>query len=98
MPARTLTVMRSAKGTEGRRPTRVVLHVRVSSKDQEKEGFSIPSQLRLLREYAESHGFVIVHEFQDIETAKASGRTQFAEMLVYLRRHQGTCQTVLVTR
>jgi hypothetical protein len=29
---------------------RVVLYARVSSKDQEKEGFGIPAQLHLLRE------------------------------------------------
>jgi site-specific DNA recombinase len=90
--------MRSAKGAGGSQPTRVVLYVRVSSKDQEKEGFSIPSQLRLLREYAASHGFVIVQEFEDVETAKASGRARFTEMLTYLRRHQGTCRTVLVEK
>jgi len=32
--------------------TKAVLHARVSSKDQEKEGYSIPAQLKLLREYA----------------------------------------------
>ena len=30
-----------------------ILYARVSSKEQEEEGFSIPSQLKLLREYAE---------------------------------------------
>jgi hypothetical protein len=29
-----------------------VIYARVSSKEQEKEGFSIPSQLKLLRTYA----------------------------------------------
>lgn len=39
-----------------RRAIQVVLYARVSSKDQEKEGFSIPAQLRLLREYAAIKG------------------------------------------
>jgi DNA invertase Pin-like site-specific DNA recombinase len=31
---------------------KVVIYARVSSKDQEVEGFSIPAQLKALREYA----------------------------------------------
>ena len=51
-----------------------VLYVRVSSKDREKEGYSIPSQEKLLREYAGEHGLRIVREFVDVETAKQAGR------------------------
>jgi site-specific DNA recombinase len=51
-----------------------VLYARVSSKDQEKEGFSIPAQLKFLREYAAKHGLTILREFIDIETAKSTGR------------------------
>ena len=61
----------------------------MSSKDQEKEGFSIPAQLRFLRDYAASKGFAIGEEFIDVETAKESGRTNFNQMLSYLRRHRG---------
>ena len=71
MPARTLTTTRPAAGRTTHQPTHVVLYVRVSSKDQEAEGFSIPAQVRLLREYAASKGFMIVREFEDVETAKA---------------------------
>ena len=46
---------------EGRmRPA--VLYARVSSKDQEREGFSIPAQLKFLREYAQSHKFTAPRE------------------------------------
>ncbi len=34
---------------------RTVLYARVSSKEQEQEGFSIPAQLKLLREYAKGN-------------------------------------------
>ena len=77
---------------------RVVLYARVSSKDQEKEGFSIPAQLRLLRDYAASKGFVIAEEFTDVETARVSGRTKFNEMLLYLKKHQKACRTILVEK
>lgn len=62
-----------------------VLYVRVSSKEQEKEGFSIPAQRKLLTEYATQHGLQIVREFEDIETAKRAGRTAFGEMVVFLQ-------------
>ena len=51
-----------------------VLYGRVSSKEQADEGFSIPAQLKLLREYAVEHGFEIAREFVDVETAKQTGR------------------------
>ncbi len=41
-------------------PTRAVLYARVSSKDQEREGFSIPAQQKLLRQYARAHSLTIV--------------------------------------
>jgi site-specific DNA recombinase len=94
MPARTLRISK-ANATQ---TIRVVLYARVSSKEQEKEGYSIPAQLRLLRDYAASKGFTIAHEFIDIETAKESGRTNFGQMLAYLRKHSRTCRTILVEK
>src|SRR5258708_39293040 len=98
MPARTLTTTRPARGTTAHQPICVVLYVRVSSKDQEAEGFSIPAQVRLLREYAASKGFVVLEVFVDVETAKASGRTHFSEMLAFLKKHQASCRTILVEK
>ena len=60
-----------------------VLYARVSSKDQEKEGYSIPAQLKLLREYALKNDLKITREFVDVETAKTTGRKQFGEMVRY---------------
>jgi DNA invertase Pin-like site-specific DNA recombinase len=57
-----------------------IIYARVSSKDQEREGYSIPAQLKLLREYARTHDLEIVEEFVDVETAKCTGRKQFGEM------------------
>lgn len=64
---------------------KVVIYARVSSKEQEKEGFSIPAQLKLLKEYALKNGFQIVDEFSDAETAKKAGRTNYNRMLEYLK-------------
>ncbi len=66
---------------------RAVLYARVSSKEQEKEGFSIPAQLKLLRDYALREGLDVAREYVDIETAKQVGRTSFGEMVDYLEKH-----------
>jgi site-specific DNA recombinase len=64
-----------------------VIYARVSSKEQEKEGFSIPAQLKLLKEYAATHGFPVAQEYVDVETAKQTGRTAFGAMVAYLKSH-----------
>ena len=74
-----------------------VLYARVSSKDQEREGFSVPAQLKLLRQYANDHRLTIVQEFVDIETAKQTGRTGFGAMLEFLRT-DSSCRTILVEK
>ena len=78
--------------------SRAVLYARVSSKDQEKEGFSIPAQQRLLREYAATHGLSVAQEFIDVETARRAGREGFGQMLAYLKKHEKSCRTILVEK
>ena len=64
-----------------------VIYARVSSKEQEKEGFSIPAQLKLLKDYASSNGFAIAHEYVDVETAKQADRAEhFSEERARTRR------------
>lgn len=65
-----------------------VLYAPVSSKDQEREDYSIPAQRKLLLEYAQSHGFEIIREFVDVETAKTAGRKQFGEMVRHFRQNK----------
>lgn len=67
-------------------PSDAVKYGRVSSKEQEKEGFSIPAQFKLIDQYAQSQGLKIVREFVDVETAKRPGRTGFDEMIKFLKR------------
>lgn len=81
-----------------------VMYCRVSSKEQEKEGYSIPAQQKLLRGYAEENGFKIVNEYSDVETAKKAGRTAFNEMVAFLKK-QNTgkqpgqpCRVILVEK
>jgi site-specific DNA recombinase len=51
-----------------------------------------------LRDYAASKGFEVAEEFTDVETAKASGRTNFGQMLAYLEKNPRTCRTILVEK
>ncbi|WP_235512353.1 MULTISPECIES: recombinase family protein [unclassified Sphingomonas] len=76
---------------------KAVLYARVSSKEQDREGFSIDAQMKLLRNYAAENDIRIAEEFIDVETAKVAGRTQFNAMLGYLRRHPSV-DTILVEK
>jgi site-specific DNA recombinase len=66
-----------------------VIYARVSSREQEREGYSVQAQVKLLRQYAKVQGFDVVHEFVDVETAKAVGRKHFAEMVRFLEGKGG---------
>ncbi len=65
--------------------TEAVTYARVSSKDQERDGFSIPAQRKLLTAYAAEHALNVVREFKEAETAKEAGRTAFNAMTAFLR-------------
>ncbi len=62
-----------------------VIYARVSSKEQEREGYSIPAQLRLLKQYARKNKLKVLREFVDVETAKTAGRLNFGKMVEYVR-------------
>ena len=74
-----------------------VIYARVSSKEQEHEGYSIQAQLTLLRDYAAQEKLQILQEFVDVETAKVAGRQSFNAMLSYLKK-QSTCRMLLVEK
>jgi site-specific DNA recombinase len=76
---------------------KVLAYARVSSKEQDMEGFSIAAQQKLLQAYASGNGLIIEKEFIDVETAKASGRLNFSEMVSYLKKHPGI-RTLLVEK
>lgn len=67
---------------------KAVLYARVSSVEQKKEGYSIPAQIELLKEYAVKNNITIVQEFTDSETAKHAGRTNFNAMVSFLKKNK----------
>lgn len=67
---------------------KTILFCRVSSKEQEETGYSLPAQEKLLTEYSEKKDFKIDKIFSISESA--SGKTQrkfFDEMLAYVRKN-----------
>lgn len=61
---------------------------RVSSREQEREGFSLDVQEDALKRYAERHGGEIVRLFRIAETAsKQDERQTFKELLAYAKEH-----------
>ena len=78
-------------------PRTAVLYARVSSREQQEEGFSIEAQVKLLRNVAADKGFTIAREFIDVESAKTTGRKLFEDMVTYLKRNR-SCRTLLVEK
>ena len=70
---------------------------RVSSREQEREGYSIPAQRKLFTHYASTQQYHIEHEFIDIESAKNPGRKEFTKM-VDLLKSKNACRIVLVEK
>ena len=67
---------------------RFVALARVSSREQEREGFSLEVQEDALKKYAEANGGTIVSMFKIAETAsKRDERKTFKEMIAYAKKH-----------
>jgi len=66
-----------------------IILARVSSKSQEDEGYSLDSQLKLLRGYCENKRLAVVKEFKIAETAsKQERRKVFHELLVFIAKNK----------
>ncbi len=87
-----------ARGDTATPARQAVLYARVSSREQEQQGFSIPAQQELLRTYAATHGYTIVEEFVDVETAKKTGRGSFTRMVAFLRKRREPRPVILVEK
>ncbi|MDP1795968.1 MAG: recombinase family protein [Planctomycetaceae bacterium] len=61
---------------------------RVSSREQEREGFSLEVQADALQKYAATHGGTIIRLFKIAETAsKRDERKTFKEMVAFAKKH-----------
>src|SRR6266568_4166509 len=76
----------SARAKAGAQPKRFVALARVSSREQEREGFSLDVQETALQAYAQRNGGQIVRMWRIAETAsKTDQRTAFKELIAYAK-------------
>jgi len=76
---------------------KVALYARVSSDQQAEKHNSIPSQLRLLHEYALKHNMTIYKEYVDeAASALSTDRPAFLEMIAETKKKFPSFQTILV--
>jgi len=64
--------------------TDCVIYARVSSREQQEEGYSLAAQLKACYEFCEREDLDPKAEFVEIESAGKSGRKRFGEMLDFL--------------
>ena len=69
---------------------KAVILARVSTKEQEEQGHSLPAQIRRLQEYAKKKDFEIVETFSFHESAGDKIRKKFEEVVAYIRSHKDT--------
>ena len=68
---------------------KAVPYCRVSSKEQEETGYSLPAQEKLMQEYAERKSFEVTKIFSVAESASgAKQRKVFSEMMGYLEKNK----------
>jgi site-specific DNA recombinase len=68
---------------------KTVILARVSSREQEETGYSLPAQVKFLEEYCANHHLPVDKEFCISESASSkSARKQFNEMLAYVRKNK----------
>ncbi len=67
---------------------KAVLFARVSTREQAEEGYSLPAQEKLLKDYASKHDLTIVKNFSVPESARGKQeRKLFNELLDYVYKH-----------
>jgi site-specific DNA recombinase len=68
---------------------RCVIYARVSTKEQQDEGYSIPAQLKAIRAFCASQNLSPAAEFVEAESAGKAGRKRFTEMVDFLKAEPG---------
>ncbi len=70
---------------------KAAIYARVSTLEQEREGYSIPAQLKAIRRFAFERGITIEKEFVEAESAYKSGRPEFERLLTYSNKKGIDC-------
>src|SRR3989338_9120619 len=69
---------------------KAVILARVSTKEQEETGHSLPAQIESLRKYAAKKGFEVAKEFCFSESAGPKIRKKFEDVIAFIRKHKDT--------
>ncbi len=74
-----------------------VIYIRVSTKEQVEEGNSLASQKKICQEYADKHGYKMLHLFEEQgESAKTANRTELQKMLTFCAEKKNAVSTVII--
>ena len=65
---------------------RAIIMARVSTKEQEEEGYSIPSQVRRLSEYAQKKQLIVYKTFQITESSCLDTRKDFEKVITLIKQ------------
>lgn len=76
---------------------KAVIYARVSSKEQEQSGFSIPHQVKFLSDYAQKQGLTVIQVFSESMSAKDEGRIEFDKMFSFLKKNKDI-QSIIVEK
>lgn len=61
-------------------------YLRVSDEHRQRDGFSLETQEREIREYARAHGIRLLHVFIDLMSGRRDDRPQYQQLLSVLKR------------
>src|SRR5947209_2571163 len=76
--------------------TTALIYTRVSGREQEREGLSLPAQLADCRRYAQSKDWIIGAEFQDVMKGTRDDRPQYQALLAEARQLRRDGQDAVV--
>jgi len=76
---------------------KALIMARVSTKEQEESGESIPAQLHKIKEYALSKNLVIINIYQITESSSKETRKQFDEVLSKIKKSKEPVALVVDT-
>jgi len=65
---------------------KAIILARVSTKEQEEEGYSIPSQVRRLSEYAQKKKLTVYKTFQITESSSLDTRKEFEKVIALIKQ------------
>src|SRR5579859_3052421 len=76
--------------------TTALIYTRVSGREQEREGLSLPAQLADCRRYVQANNWIIGAEFQDVMKGTRDDRPQYQALLTEARQLRRDGQNAVV--